>query len=317
MPGCAPGGWLGYNGPICPPPSPPCNPPSAPCLPLAPRPGAPAAEPRRAARADRAHAGHAERLGIGRNDRVAIVLPNGPEMATCFMACASGVASAPLNPAYRADEFEFYLSDLNAKALIVEQRQHLAGHRRGAEAGRAPDRPGARHGARPAASRCSRATAPAAPPPTAAMPQPTTCRWCCTPRAPPRGPRSCRCRRATWRPRPPTSAHAAVHGHRLRPEHHAAVPHPRPDRRRAGAAGGGLAGVLHAGLQRAEVLRLDGRGQAHLVHRRAHHAPGHHDARAARTWTSSRATRCASCAARPARCRRRSSPNSKPSSRRR
>jgi acyl-CoA synthetase (AMP-forming)/AMP-acid ligase II len=60
-------------------------------------------------------------LGIGRNDRVAIVLANGPEMATCFMACASGVASAPLNPAYRADEFEFYLADLNAKALIVEQ----------------------------------------------------------------------------------------------------------------------------------------------------------------------------------------------------
>ena len=60
-------------------------------------------------------------LGIGRNDRVAIVLANGPEMASCFMACASGVASAPLNPAYRADEFEFYLADLNAKALIVEQ----------------------------------------------------------------------------------------------------------------------------------------------------------------------------------------------------
>jgi acyl-CoA synthetase (AMP-forming)/AMP-acid ligase II len=59
-------------------------------------------------------------LGIGRNDRVAIVLPNGPEMATCFLACASGVTSAPLNPAYRADEFEFYLSDLNAKALIVD-----------------------------------------------------------------------------------------------------------------------------------------------------------------------------------------------------
>ena len=61
------------------------------------------------------------RIGIGRNDRVAIVLPNGAEMASCFIACASGVASAPLNPAYRADEFEFYLSDLNAKALIVEQ----------------------------------------------------------------------------------------------------------------------------------------------------------------------------------------------------
>ncbi len=60
-------------------------------------------------------------IGVGRNDRVAIVLPNGAEMASCFIACASGVASAPLNPAYRADEFEFYLSDLHAKALIVEQ----------------------------------------------------------------------------------------------------------------------------------------------------------------------------------------------------
>jgi acyl-CoA synthetase (AMP-forming)/AMP-acid ligase II len=59
--------------------------------------------------------------GIGRNDAVAIVLPNGPEMAACYVACASGVTSAPLNPAYRADEFEFYLTDLQAKALIVER----------------------------------------------------------------------------------------------------------------------------------------------------------------------------------------------------
>ena len=60
-------------------------------------------------------------LGVGRNDRVAIVLANGPEMATCYLACAAGTTSAPLNPGYRADEFEFYLSDLNAKVLIVEQ----------------------------------------------------------------------------------------------------------------------------------------------------------------------------------------------------
>jgi acyl-CoA synthetase (AMP-forming)/AMP-acid ligase II len=59
--------------------------------------------------------------GIGRNDRVAIVLPNGPEMASCFLACASASTSAPLNPAYRVDEFEFYLNDLQASALIVEQ----------------------------------------------------------------------------------------------------------------------------------------------------------------------------------------------------
>ena len=54
-------------------------------------------------------------MGIGRNDRVAIVLPNGPEMAAAFLAVAAGATTAPLNPAYRADEFEFYLADLGAK----------------------------------------------------------------------------------------------------------------------------------------------------------------------------------------------------------
>ena len=60
-------------------------------------------------------------LGIGHNDRVAIVLPNGTEMASAFVAIAAGTTPAPLNPAYRADEFEFYLSDLKAKALVVER----------------------------------------------------------------------------------------------------------------------------------------------------------------------------------------------------
>ena len=58
-------------------------------------------------------------MGIGRNDRVGIVMPNGPEMAAVFVAVACGATTAPLNPAYKADEFDFYLSDLNAKALIV------------------------------------------------------------------------------------------------------------------------------------------------------------------------------------------------------
>jgi acyl-CoA synthetase (AMP-forming)/AMP-acid ligase II len=57
--------------------------------------------------------------GIGRGDPVAIVLPNGPEMATAFLAVASVATAAPLNPAYRAPEFDFYISDLEAKALIV------------------------------------------------------------------------------------------------------------------------------------------------------------------------------------------------------
>ncbi len=59
--------------------------------------------------------------GLGRNDRVAIVLPNGPEMATAFVSIACAATTAPLNPAYREEEFEFYLSDLGARGLVVEQ----------------------------------------------------------------------------------------------------------------------------------------------------------------------------------------------------
>jgi acyl-CoA synthetase (AMP-forming)/AMP-acid ligase II len=56
--------------------------------------------------------------GIG-GGRVAIVLPNGPEMATAFLTVAAVCCAAPLNPAYKADEFAFYLSDLNPAAIIL------------------------------------------------------------------------------------------------------------------------------------------------------------------------------------------------------
>ena len=59
-------------------------------------------------------------LGIERNDRVAIVLPNGPDMATTFLSVASAATAAPLNPVYRAPELDFYLADLQAKALVVD-----------------------------------------------------------------------------------------------------------------------------------------------------------------------------------------------------
>ena len=58
-------------------------------------------------------------FGLGRNDRIVIVLDNGPEMAVAFMAIASCVTAVPLNPAYRSDEFKFYVSRIDAKALIV------------------------------------------------------------------------------------------------------------------------------------------------------------------------------------------------------
>ena len=58
---------------------------------------------------------------IGPGDRVAIVLPNGPEMASAFFAVASGLSAAPLNPAYKESEYAFYLEDLKPKLVIVAQ----------------------------------------------------------------------------------------------------------------------------------------------------------------------------------------------------
>ena len=63
------------------------------------------------------------RLGIGRGDRVAMVLPNGPEMATAFLAVAATATAAPLNPAYPAAEFDFYLGDLKPRAVMVDAGQ--------------------------------------------------------------------------------------------------------------------------------------------------------------------------------------------------
>jgi acyl-CoA synthetase (AMP-forming)/AMP-acid ligase II len=57
-------------------------------------------------------------MGVSNADRVAIVLPNGPEMATAFHTIAAAASTAPLNPAYRRDEFEFYLGDLRPKLLV-------------------------------------------------------------------------------------------------------------------------------------------------------------------------------------------------------
>ena len=51
---------------------------------------------------------------------MAIVLPNGPEMATAFVTVAQSATTAPLNPAYKEEEFAFYLEDLKARAIILE-----------------------------------------------------------------------------------------------------------------------------------------------------------------------------------------------------
>ena len=58
-------------------------------------------------------------MGVGLNDVVALVLPNSSELAVTFMGVASAATSAPLNPNYTESELQFYLSDMQAKAIIV------------------------------------------------------------------------------------------------------------------------------------------------------------------------------------------------------
>ncbi len=61
-------------------------------------------------------------LGVGRNDPVAIILPNGPEMAIAFLAIAAGATTAPLNPGYREKELQFYMSDLEVRPVFATSR---------------------------------------------------------------------------------------------------------------------------------------------------------------------------------------------------
>jgi acyl-CoA synthetase (AMP-forming)/AMP-acid ligase II/thioesterase domain-containing protein/aryl carrier-like protein len=56
---------------------------------------------------------------VGREDRVAVILPNGPEMAVAFLGVSAVATCAPLNPSYRKAELEFYLGDLDVAALLI------------------------------------------------------------------------------------------------------------------------------------------------------------------------------------------------------
>jgi acyl-CoA synthetase (AMP-forming)/AMP-acid ligase II len=65
--------------------------------------------------------GLAERLaaiGLGRGDRIAIAMENGPELVLAFLAAAVCGTAVPLNPKYRAEEFSFYFRDGSVQALI-------------------------------------------------------------------------------------------------------------------------------------------------------------------------------------------------------
>src|SRR5215510_1103564 len=59
-------------------------------------------------------------MGIGRHDRIAVVLPNGPETAVAILAAAASATCAPLNQSYEFGELCRYLTDLRPRALIAQ-----------------------------------------------------------------------------------------------------------------------------------------------------------------------------------------------------
>ena len=58
-------------------------------------------------------------FGVRREDRLAIVFPNGPEAIVLFLAAARVGTACPLNPAYKEAEFRFYLEDTGARFLLA------------------------------------------------------------------------------------------------------------------------------------------------------------------------------------------------------
>lgn len=68
-------------------------------------------------------------LGVGRTDRVAVVLPDGPEAAVAMVAVAAGAVCVPLNPGFTDDEYQRYFGELHLAALLTHAYSNSASRR--------------------------------------------------------------------------------------------------------------------------------------------------------------------------------------------
>lgn len=62
------------------------------------------------------------RMGVSRTDRVAVVLPDGPEAAFAMVAVASGAVCVPLHPGFTINEYQRYFSELRISALVTSAK---------------------------------------------------------------------------------------------------------------------------------------------------------------------------------------------------
>ncbi len=195
-------------------------------------------------------------FGVGRGDRVAIVLPNGPEMAAAFVAIAAGAVAAPLNPAYRRGIRVLYVGSRRQGAGRRGGRGQR-GHRAGAQTRRRDRRIAAASRTRRRRVRLGLLRRPSGRAPARAG----DAGGC---RADPahlgddltaqdRSALAPQCQRVGVQRRRDVRVCAVG----SRPQHHAVVSHSRADCGPARAAFARRRRVLHARLQRAEILRLD------------------------------------------------------------
>jgi amino acid adenylation domain-containing protein len=63
--------------------------------------------------------GQLRSFGIGRGDRVAVVLPTGADAAVASIAVAAGAVCVPLHPGFAADEWRRYFADLRVAGLMT------------------------------------------------------------------------------------------------------------------------------------------------------------------------------------------------------
>jgi acyl-CoA synthetase (AMP-forming)/AMP-acid ligase II/acyl carrier protein len=68
-------------------------------------------------------------LGLGRTDRVAVVLPGGPEAAVAMIAVAAGAVCVPLNPGFTDDEYQRYFGELHLAALLTHAHSNSVSRR--------------------------------------------------------------------------------------------------------------------------------------------------------------------------------------------
>ncbi|MEY4299163.1 MAG: hypothetical protein RIR25_399, partial [Verrucomicrobiota bacterium] len=59
--------------------------------------------------------------GVRREDRVAVVIPNGRDMCTTLLGVCSAAIAAPLNPDYQEEEFADYFREIRVSYLVISR----------------------------------------------------------------------------------------------------------------------------------------------------------------------------------------------------